>query len=185
MPSISQEAKKTKGQEKRVKWKTFREKWKDCQACPLHTTRHRICLARGTVPCNVLFIGESPGMSEDALGQPFVGPAGKLLDEMIQEAIWPVLARQEDGGTGLKLAFTNIVCCIPVGADGKKTIEPDPAHAKACSARLLEFVDKVAQPRLVILVGKFAAKYVKKFFPKHTWPTVEITHPAAILRSDL
>lgn len=184
MPSISQETKKTKSQEKRIKWKEFREKWKDCEACPLYQTRSRICLARGQVPCDVLFIGEAPGQSEDTIGQPFVGPAGCLLDNMISEAVQGLCPTNTE--TSLpRLAFTNIVCCIPLDESGDKVAEPDPAHAKACSERLIEFVDKVAQPKLVILVGKFAAKYVKKFMPKHTWPTVEITHPAAILRSDI
>lgn len=125
-------------------------------------------------------------MSEDTIGQPFVGPAGKLLDEMISAAFDEIDPGENDWGrSDVKLAFTNIVCCLPIGADGKKAIEPDPAHAKACSPRLIEFVDKVAQPKLVILVGKYAAKYVKKFFPNHAWPTVEITHPAAILKSDI
>lgn len=181
MPEIGKTKVKT---QERIKWKTFRETWKDCEACPLHQTRHRICLAKGKVPCDVLFVGEAPGMSEDTIGQPFVGPAGKLLDEMISAA-FEDLELTILGDQLPRYAFTNIVCCLPVGADGKKAIEPDPAHAKACSPRLIEFVDKVAQPKLVILVGKYAAKYVKKFFPNHAWPTVEITHPAAILKSDI
>lgn len=183
MPKIGET--KIKGQEKRIKWKEFRSKWKDCEACPLHTTRHRICLAKGQVPCDVLFIGEAPGKSENVSGLPFDGPAGKLLDEMISEAVQGLCPTNTE--TSLpRLAFTNIVCCIPLDESGDKVAEPDPAHAKACSPRLIEFIDKVAQPKAIIFVGKYAAKYVKKFYPdKRPWHIAEITHPAAILRADV
>lgn len=196
MPEINQVKKKTKEKppgfkfsEERVKWKEFRETWKDCESCPLHTTRHRICLAKGSVPCDVLFVGEAPGKSEDVSGLPFDGPAGALLHQMISDTIYPLLASyqsREETPINLRIAFTNIVCCIPLDESGDKVAEPEPAHAKACSPRLIEFIDKVAQPKAIIFVGKYAAKWVKKLYPKtQSWTTAEITHPAAILRADV
>ncbi len=194
MPRIQEEnqpkaKKKAQGQfsEERIKWSEFRERWKDCEACILCETRSRIVLARGKVPCDILFIGEAPGISEDTLGQPFVGPAGHLLDEMISEALKSIHGEATGiNSANLRVAFTNVVCCLPIGEDGKKSIEPLAEHAKACSPRLVEFVERVAQPSLIILVGKYAAKYYKKFFPKESGiKTAEVVHPAAILRSDV
>ena len=185
MPQISQGKSKKKVENERVKWKNFRETWKDCQACPLHTTRHRICLAKGSVPADVLFVGEAPGQSENVSGLPFDGPAGALLHEMIEDA-WGGCGLNVGGIEKLRIAFTNIVCCIPLDESGDKVAEPEPAHAKACSPRLIEFIDKVAQPKATIFVGKYAAKWVKKLYPKtQSWITAEITHPAAILRADV
>jgi uracil-DNA glycosylase len=68
-------------------WSAHVDDWKDCTRCPLHTVRSNVVLARGSIPCDILFVGEAPGRSEDALGKPFVGPAGILLDEMIEDAL--------------------------------------------------------------------------------------------------
>lgn len=119
-----------------------------------------------------------------------MGPAGQLLDDMISSAMNQCDEENQDNpvefSSKLRLAFTNVVCCIPIDENGKKALEPEIEHAKACAPRLIEFVDKVAQPKLVILVGKYAAKYVKKFFhPHRDWESVEITHPAALLRTDI
>lgn len=184
--SIKESSKQKVKPKARIKWSEFREKWKDCEECVLHKTRQHICLARGKVPCDVLFIGEAPGQSEDTLGQPFVGPAGHLLDDMISEAVQDICPTTTE--TSLpRIAFTNVVCCLPVDATGKKAVEPLAEHAKACSTRLIEFVEQVAQPKLIIYVGKYAAKYVSKAFAgrKIYCPTQEIMHPAAILRSDV
>jgi DNA polymerase len=68
------------------RWSEHVERWKDCMACGLCRQRYRICLGRGTVPCDVLFIGEAPGAVENAQGLPFVGPAGQLLDHSARAA---------------------------------------------------------------------------------------------------
>lgn len=68
-------------------WAQFVNRWKGCTTCELHATRQKVVLARGEVPCDVLLIGEAPGMAEDTIGIPFVGPAGQLLDKIIDQAI--------------------------------------------------------------------------------------------------
>ena len=92
------------------------ERWKNGCGSRLCFGVKNVCLARGKVPCDVLFVGEAPGESEDTIGKPFVGPAGKLLDYIIGRALQ---------GTELRAAFTNLVCCIPRDDDGGKSIEPD------------------------------------------------------------
>jgi uracil-DNA glycosylase family 4 len=130
-----------------------------------------VVLARGAVPADILFCGEAPGASEDILGKPFCGPAGKLLDYIIETAI--------DGQ--YDYALTNLIACIPLGEDGEKTAQPSEESIKACAPRLLEFV-KMCRPRLIVLVGALAAKYAKDFGQVKT---IQIVHPAAILRADI
>jgi len=161
------------------KYTTFKKRWIDCTECELCDVRRKTVLARGKLPCDVLFIGEAPGQSEDVLGKPFVGPAGKLLDVTIEQA----------GGSEVRLAFTNLVCCIPKDElGGNKINEPHKEHIQACSERLLEFI-RVAKPCAFVCVGKLAAKWLPKIVKDDEWyrdtASVEIVHPAAILRADI
>ena len=168
--------------------------WKDCKRCSLCKTRTQVVLARGSVPCEILFIGEAPGFSEDALGRPFVGPAGQLLDDIIRHASPHCLEQREVNGMLIptyiperRIAFTNLVCCIPKGKDGSKTAEPDHDDIMACQSRLYEFVS-LCQPRMIVTVGKLAEEYVGGPYKSALRvpagiKVVRIMHPAAILRT--
>lgn len=144
--------------------------WIDCQRCPLYKERRQVVLARGKVPCDVLFIGEAPGDSEDVLGGAFVGPAGHELDGWIATAMELRSIRQ------LRLGFTNLLACIPV-KDSKGRREPKRESIVACSPRLQEFL-KLAQPRLIVKVGSIAEKELVDL------PGVGIIHPSAVLQMD-
>lgn len=159
-----------------VSYKEHKNKWKNCKLCPLHSKATKIVLGRGTVPSDILFIGEAPGQSEDVIGQPFVGPAGHLLDHIIEVASKDYL---EDGNE-LSISFTNLIGCIPLDEENDKVSEPPKDSIKKCSGRLLEFID-LASPKLIVLVGKLAAKWSPT---SDEWATIEIMHPAAILRLD-
>jgi DNA polymerase len=158
-------------------WGRFVARWENCSQCPLHEVRRHIVLARGRIPCDVLFVGEAPGSSEDVLGVPFVGPAGKLLDRQIAEAL------ENSGKQELRIAFTNLVCCIPKeGKGGSKTGEPSKESIEACDTRLTEMIE-LCQPRIIVCVGDLSAKWLKDVFPDIT--KISITHPAAILRAEI
>lgn len=167
-----------------TRYELHKRKWTDCIRCDLCKGRTTVVLKRGPLPCDVLFVGEAPGASEDVLGEPFVGPAGHLLDEIIQRA-FDSFGASESGRVGYKWAFTNLVGCIPLGEDGDKTAEPPKEAIKACSPRLVELA-LMAKPKLFVWVGKLAGKYG----PQIVLPSfkkikhVEIIHPAAILRAD-
>lgn len=148
--------------------------WSKCRACDLCKHRSRVVLARGRVPADVLFIGEAPGVSEDALGKPFMGPAGKLLDRIIEQAI--------DGQHDY--ALTNLVGCIPLLDDGKKTSQPPDSAIHECNERLHEFV-RLCRPIVVVSVGGLAHKWVTEAGFEHPEVFVSIIHPAAILRMDV
>lgn len=188
-------------------WTEHVARWRDCTACRLCQQRDRIVLARGDVPCDVLFVGEAPGASEDALGLPFVGPAGRLLDSIVDSAIGPwgreaVAARlglaadapnctlrdlaAERGDVLVLLAFTNLVACFPREAKARGENEPEPEEILACRPRLEEFVD-LCRPRLVVLVGSLAGDWCEHdaWGRVHGAAVLDVVHPAAILRMPL
>ena len=162
-----------------MKYSEHKAKWKDCRRCELCDQRKQIVLARGIVPCDVLFVGEAPGASENVLGQPFVGPAGILLDRIILQGL--------DGQWDY--AITNLVACFPRDAKKTKNHEPTKQSIKACAERLREFY-QMAKPKAVVYVGKLAELHGPVMLHavlkgQKEVITTSITHPAAILRMDI
>lgn len=176
------------------------DRWRDCQRCELASQRDRVVFARGKVPCDVLLVGEAPGESEDALGQPMVGPAGQLLDRIVADALDQSgggAVSTADGGDQLRVAFYNLVGCFPAEAKHEGTNEPPKEAIKACSPKLVEFM-WLAQPRLVVCVGALAKKHVANesmfWGPGNRCEWLpdgialefkDIIHPAAILRANI
>lgn len=158
--------------------KKFKSKWKNCQECDYCETRNRIVLGSGKVPCDILFIGEAPGTAENMFGRPFVGPAGNLLDHLIKEA----------GLNKFKLAKTNLVSCIPPQLLETHKVDdyrPTKQAIKACQERLQDFID-LANPEAFVMVGSLAAKFAGPMLDDEQLEmTIDILHPAAILRADI
>lgn len=149
-------------------------KWQNCTACHLCESRKKVVLYRGDLPCDMLFIGEAPGPSEDVIGQPFIGPAGRLLDGIIVEAV---------RGVPIRKGFTNLVCCIPKSEEGPGFVDPDKKSIMACRDRLMEMYE-LAKPQLVVAVGNLSAKYLDQVIAHRDVESTKIVHPAAILRAD-
>jgi DNA polymerase len=149
------------------------KRWSKCCKCSLHKQRRKVVIARGSVPTDILFVGEAPGASEDVIGRPFVGPAGKLLDRIINQAI--------DGQ--FDYCLTNLVCCIPKDEAVKGKLGAPPTECViACAPRLYEFI-QLCKPRLIVAVGQLSAKHIPQ--KDLSCPVIEIIHPAAILRMDI
>jgi DNA polymerase len=145
-------------------------KYRHCKRCALSQQRNKVVFVRGVLPCDILFIGEAPGSSEDVLGRPFVGPAGKLLDRIIQEGL----------DKRKTFAITNLVGCMPKdGANAKG--EPSLEAIKACREKLLELI-ALAKPKVIVVVGGLARKHVPFIAGVRQ---VDLIHPAAILRMDV
>ncbi len=168
------------------------KEWEDCKRCELCEGRQYVILVRGDIPCDVLFIGEAPGESENCLGQPFVGPAGQLLDDIIKKAIPHCRVKDHDDASKdqfvpeVSYAFTNLVGCIPRKEDGGKLKQPPPDSIKACAPRVLELTE-MCSPKLIVCVGKLPEewlhpkiKYSIKVDP--TIPRMSMLHPSAILQ---
>ncbi len=163
-------------------WLQHVEIWQGCQRCPLAKQRSNICLARGTLPCDVLFIGEAPGISEDAIGQPFVGPAGNRLDQIIERSFAAFNNRDlDDPVRGITYALTNLVACFPREAKAEGDHKPQSGEILECRPRLIEFIN-IARPRLIVCVGGLSTAYVNH---NDTIKCIDITHPAAIMRMPL
>lgn len=176
-------------------WSNHIEKWQGGCGSSLCTGATKQCFARGKLPCDVLMVGEAPGTSEDLLGRPFCGPAGHLLDKIINQAIETVGTFDDPP----RIAFTNLVACIPRSDDGDKFSEPPKEAIKTCAGRLRELV-RIAKPKLIVLVGQLAKRHIQgasqfRLDGEDEQPEwiedgrflefIEITHPAAILRADV
>ena len=130
-------------------------------------------MAKGSLPAEAVFVGEAPGMSEDALGEPFVStaPAGQLLEWIIGQGL----------PQGTACAMTNLVACFPREAKSRGDNQPEYSEIMACRPRLVEFLN-MARPKLVVCVGVTLAEYVPH---NKTVGRVEIVHPASIKRMPL
>lgn len=150
-----------------------------CTACGLCRTRQRTVPGVGAVPADWLFVGEAPGADEDVKGEPFVGQAGRLLDNMLAAL---GLAR----GKGVYIA--NVLKCRP---PGNRT--PEPPEVEAC----LPYLDRqieLLRPRLIVALGKSAATALLdtdatiaslrgRIHRYRDLPLVVTYHPAYLLRS--
>lgn len=157
--------------------------WSNCERCPLHKAAANYVLYRGTVPAQVLFIGEAPGYAEDAVGKPFIGQSGKLLDKIIFETHRRTLLPYT-------YCISNVVACIPWKhhriwkksthfVDPYEVRPPTKEEAKSCSPRLLELLE-ICQPKAIVTLGKSAAKFVSSSPEKYQ--RCELVHPAFLLR---
>lgn len=113
-----------------------------CRACQLCSERRQAVLGVGDVHADWLFVGEGPGAEEDARGEPFVGPAGKLLDAMLAAID---LRRGDD------VYIANAVKCRP-----PRNRTPEAGEMAACAPYLQRQIALI-QPRLIVLLGRAAA----------------------------
>ena len=148
--------------------------YENCQACPLHKTRRRIVIGRGVLPCDLLIIGEGPGMAEDSIGKPFVGPSGDILYKIRRVA--EHIAKTDH--YEYKEYITNVVACRPTDKKGGKNRSPYLSEIAACSDRLKNIVQR-AKPKLIVLLGNTA----QTSFVDFSYKTIGLYHPAYILRT--
>ena len=123
-------------------WGELRQSIAECRACELCQERQLVVPGVGDEHADWLFIGEGPGAEEDERGEPFVGPAGRLLDAMLSA----IDLKRDD-----KVYITNVVKCRP---PGNRT--PKDAEIAACLPYLKRQI-AMLQPKLMVLLGKVAA----------------------------
>ena len=161
-------------------WDALRATVASCTRCQLH--QHRIQTVFGVGNCNAdwMIIGEAPGAEEDRRGEPFVGRAGKLLDEMLRAV-----------GLDRRTAFiANILKCRP-----PNNRDPSAKEAAACRGYLERQIDMIA-PKLILAVGRIAAQQLLHSdspvgrmrgrihsLDNRNVPVVVTYHPAYLLRS--
>jgi uracil-DNA glycosylase family 4 len=143
--------------------------WKGCVKCEIGEWAKHHVFMRGTIPCDVLLIGEGPGKTEDQQGFPFIGPSGILLDEWLE----PYHGK-------LKFAITNTVLCRPTNYKSGANRAPSFTEVRNCQPRLAEFI-ALSKPKAMILIGRIAKESVLGNWI--TIPKVSVYHPAYVLRN--
>lgn len=139
-------------------WDDLQAEWDGCRACPLHERRvkhpnRKIVFGEGDLSADVLFVGEGPGAQEELNGAPFVGPAGGVLDGMLEEM-------EYDRKSAV---VVNAVCCRACDTfeeDGRTITAnktPSVKMIKACQPRLFEQI-YIADPLVIVALGAPALK---------------------------
>ena len=156
----------------------IREALGECTRCKLHERRTNIVFGVGDPNARLMFIGEGPGADEDAQGEPFVGRAGKKLNEMIKA----IGLRREE------VYIANVVKCRPPG-----NRDPEPDEVGTCSPFLFDQIEAI-RPRVIVTLGAPAARTVLGYKGpisriRGTWqssrgiPVMPTYHPAYLLRA--
>ena len=158
-------------------WKELKQACAQCHRCGLGETRHSLVFGDGAENARIMLIGEGPGEQEDRQGVPFVGPAGKLLDDMLES----IGLKRDD------VYIANIVKCRPPENRDPLGVEQD-----ACIGYLREQVT-LLRPKLIVCLGRIAAmRLIREDFKitrehgqwvkKGGFELMAMYHPAALLR---
>jgi uracil-DNA glycosylase family protein len=129
--------------------KALREAVQACRGCPLYANATQAVLGEGARESEVMMVGEQPGDQEDRQGRPFVGPAGKILDQALEEA----------GIDRTKTYVTNAVKHFKWQARGKRRIHQKPNWSELAACRpWLDAELEVVKPRVLVCLGATAAQ---------------------------
>lgn len=161
-----------------LNWDQLEAQCLSCRKCSLCEGRTNVVFGVGPRDAEVLFIGEGPGENEDLQGQPFVGRAGRLLDDMLEIID---LSRTKN------IYIANMVKCRP-----PKNRDPLPAEQDACMDYLRDQVS-LLRPKIIVCLGRISAMRIIKedfkitqehgqWFEKNGVYTMALYHPAALLR---
>ncbi|MEQ1438785.1 uracil-DNA glycosylase [Fontimonas sp. SYSU GA230001] len=167
-------------------WSGLRAAVQDCRACKLCATRTQTVFGVGLQSAPLMVIGEGPGADEDAQGEPFVGRAGKLLDEMLAS----IGRARTETRPEHAVFIANVVKCRPPG-----NRDPESDEVEACRPYLDRQIELV-EPRLIVALGRIAAQRLlstdtplsKLRGPLYHYgaaqtPVLVTYHPAYLLRS--
>jgi uracil-DNA glycosylase len=182
-PPVSAKAAETGGsreeQVARMDWAELKAAVSGCTACGLRAGCTQTVFGAGDEAAEWLLVGEAPGAEEDRLGEPFVGQAGKLLDNMLAAL---GLAR------GRNVYIANVLKCRPPG-----NRNPEAQEVATCSPYLLRQIELI-RPKLILAMGRFAVQALLntgatigslrgKVHAYHGVPLVVTYHPAYLLRN--
>ena len=160
-------------------WDSLQAACQDCKRCELFRTRNNVVFGVGPKDAEILFVGEGPGQQEDLKGEPFVGPAGQLLDDMLSIV-----------GLGRHNCYIgNIVKCRP-----PQNRDPMQTEQDACIG-WLRMQTKLLKPKIIVCLGRIAAmKLIREDFKitrehgqwieKGGIRFTAIYHPSALLRDE-
>jgi DNA polymerase len=176
----------------RLDWPALREAVATCRACSLCEKRRQTVFGVGHPRAHWMVVGEAPGEQEDLRGEPFVGPAGRLLDQMLAAL---GLTRAEAAAEGAppltperQVYIANTLKCRPPG-----NRNPEPAELAKCEPFLVRQIELV-QPRVILAMGRFAVQALLRTDEPigrlrgrvHRYqgvPLIVTYHPAYLLRN--
>ena len=162
-----------------MNWQQLKHEVIHCTACDLCQSRTQTVFGVGDENADWLYVGEGPGAKEDVIGEPFVGPAGKLLDNMLI-----ALGLQR----GHQVYIANIVKCRP-----PNNRNPDANETEQCQPYLARQIELI-KPKIIVALGKVAAQNLLgcnenissmrgKLYTYSEIPLIVTYHPAYLLRS--
>jgi uracil-DNA glycosylase len=167
-------------------WPELKATVEACRACGLCESRRQTVFGVGNPQAHWMLVGEAPGEQEDLQGEPFVGKAGQLLDNMLRA----VGLTREQAEPARQVYIANVLKCRPPG-----NRNPDPQEVQRCEPYLQRQVELV-RPRLILAMGRFAVQSLLKTAEPigrlrgkphhyHGVPVVVTYHPAYLLRNPL
>lgn len=158
---------------------SLREEIKYCKKCGLsglHKKNIFPVVGRGSIPADILFIGEAPGKSEELFGVPFIGQSGKFFDVMLFD-VKHLINREDKKDIKFSFYITNSCLCRPVNLTDRENREPTSLEILSCMNHIIN-ISKIIQPKLVIFLGKIAEKYYKREFRE----SIMINHPSYLIK---
>jgi DNA polymerase len=170
-------------------WEALLAEAQACRACGLHAQRRQAVFGVGDTAAAWMIVGEAPGEQEDRLGEPFVGPAGQLLDRMLHA----VGLTRGDAPAARRVYIANTLKCRP-----PRNRNPEPDELQACAPLLARQIE-LLRPRIILAMGRFAAQRLlgsdetigRLRGQVHHWrladgsevPLIVTYHPAYLLRN--
>jgi uracil-DNA glycosylase family 4 len=157
----------------------FYEQIKNCQNCALAASRTQVVFGDGNPHAEIMFVGEAPGFHEDRLGKPFVGAAGKLLDQLL-------------GQIGIErrdIYIANVIKCRP-----PQNRNPRAEEIESCKPYLLKQIELI-RPKIICTLGNFSTQLLLghkvgitkvrgQAFDQGSYVVVPMLHPAAALHRE-
>jgi DNA polymerase len=157
----------------------FYEQIKDCQNCALAASRTQVVFGDGNPHAEIMFVGEAPGFHEDRIGKPFVGAAGKLLDQLLGEI----------GIERRDIYIANVIKCRP-----PQNRNPRVEEIESCKPFLLKQIELI-RPKIICTLGNFSTQLLLgrkvgitkvrgQAFGRGSYVVVPMLHPAAALHRE-
>ena len=157
----------------------FYEQIKDCQNCALAASRTQVVFGDGNPHAEIMFVGEAPGFHEDRIGKPFVGAAGKLLDQLLGEI----------GIERRDIYIANVIKCRP-----PQNRNPRVEEIESCKPFLLKQIELI-RPKIICTLGNFSTQLLLgrkvgitkvrgQAFERGSYVVVPMLHPAAALHRE-
>ena len=160
-------------------WESLKAQCAQCRACPLCETRHNVVFGVGPQDAEILFIGEGPGEQEDLQGEPFVGAAGLLLDDMLA-----IIGLKRDD-----VYIANIVKCRPpenrdpLGVEQDACIDYLRAQTKLIAPKIIVCLGRISAARIIHADFRITREHGQWTEKNGIW-MMAMYHPSALLRDE-